>query len=48
MLKMLSEKSNIQIVMVSHIKKLISGADKEFKLSLVNGKSVLNDAPEVK
>ena len=46
MLKMLSEKSGIQIVMVSHIKKLIAGADKEFKLSLVNGKSVIGDQPE--
>ena len=47
MLKMLSEKSNIQIVMVSHIKKLIIGADKEFRLSLVNGKSVMDKQPEV-
>ena len=32
MLKMLSEKLGLQIVMVSHIKKLIAGADREFKI----------------
>jgi len=42
MLKMLSEKAKIQIVMVSHIKKLINGADKEFNLTLVNGKSIIS------
>ena len=47
MLKMLSEKPGIQIVMVSHIKKLIAGADKEFRLSLVNGKSIINSKEEV-
>jgi len=39
---MLSEKAKIQIVMVSHIKKLINGADKEFNLTLVNGKSIIS------
>jgi DNA repair exonuclease SbcCD ATPase subunit len=41
MLRMLSEKTNLQIVMISHIKQLISGADKEFKLVLKSGRSAL-------
>lgn len=39
MLKMLSEKLNIQILMISHIEQLIDEADKEFKVVLKNGKS---------
>jgi len=41
MLRMLSEKQGLQIIMVSHIKSLISGADKEFKLVFRNGKSTI-------
>lgn len=39
MLKMLSDKLKLQIIMASHIKSLIGGADKEFKIQMENGKS---------
>jgi DNA repair exonuclease SbcCD ATPase subunit len=41
MLKMLSEKLGLQIIMISHIKKLIDGADKKFDISIHNGISEL-------
>jgi len=39
MLRMLSENLGLQILLVSHIDQLISGADKEFKVVLNRGKS---------
>lgn len=43
MLKMLAEKAGLQIIMVSHIQKLIAGADKEFRLKIINGKSEIEE-----
>lgn len=42
MLKLLSEKLDLQVLMVSHISKLIEGADKVFTISLQNGESVVS------
>jgi len=42
MLKMLSTELGLQIIMVSHIKKLIAGADKEFNFKLKNGVTVIS------
>jgi len=44
MLKMLSEKMGLQIVMVSHIEKLIENADRKFEISLSNGRAVCGGA----
>jgi ABC-type dipeptide/oligopeptide/nickel transport system ATPase subunit len=41
MLKMLSEELNLQILMISHIEKLIETADKTFKITLNNGESTI-------
>jgi len=41
MLRMLAEKSGIQIIMVSHTKKLIAGADREFRFASVHNRTVL-------
>ena len=41
MLRMLSNELGLQIIMVSHIKKLITGADKEFNFRLKNGVTIL-------
>ena len=41
MLKMLSEKLGLQIVIVSHIQELVNGADKQIEIQRKNGRSVL-------
>jgi ABC-type dipeptide/oligopeptide/nickel transport system ATPase subunit len=41
MLRMLSEKLNLQILMISHISKLIKSADRIFLVALVGDKSVV-------
>ena len=41
MMRMLSEKLKLQMIMVSHIEQLISGSDKTFDVKLENGKSVV-------
>jgi len=42
MLKELSEKLSLQIIMVSHSESLIDGADKVFHMVIKKGKSILN------
>ena len=41
MLQMLSSKLGIQILMVSHNEEFIAGADKQFRVSLKNGVSIV-------
>lgn len=43
MLKMLSEKLNLQILMISHINEFIDIADKKINVKMVDGKSVVSE-----